>query len=588
MKYSLPKNKIIDFQNDGILYFAQRLEEMLFDYSIDLYRMPLLNTHSLMQEYCGMANKVNAGEVTDFQRNIIFDELIESFKNDIVIKECWGLDNIDRVCKSFGSSSQQIKDHTISYLYSTLNNHRYYSWCVKTIKKYSSQPKQKKKLESAIRCFLPELISLGYDADYIYNKVKHCFFGKEILDMNCMDNFFNVFDFKMHKYNVYFSVSAIASQFKDILEKRLLLNFNDDGNFIRLKKDNNKIIVYFKNIKAFCPNAAAKLAYSRLDLFFSFYMFVGNKRFFSVQKKAMIIEEENNPIFVDAQKVFYKIIEELDSEKIGVTSDELIRGLLVNAQSEYDILSKSIELHNTALVIPDLKSGFLNLWASIEVLCPNRNSGSKFDAVLGNVLPILKKDYLISIILDIEKNLEDNLSKTDFDKVLSGVSEIGCNKKKIHYLLFLDKYKELRRTMIDLLVNYPVLRTRIIMFNDMKSTKDLRELIDSYTKRITWHLHRMYRTRNSIIHSGEIPTNIKYLGEHLHSYVDSTLTEFIVKLSGDSIPFKSVDDIKIDIKFAISNFENMLQKDIHFDEAVLNTLIHPEIGYTMHCESHIG
>ncbi len=44
MKYSVPNNWNDSFDNDGILYFAQRLEEMLFDYSIDLYRMPLLNS----------------------------------------------------------------------------------------------------------------------------------------------------------------------------------------------------------------------------------------------------------------------------------------------------------------------------------------------------------------------------------------------------------------------------------------------------------------------------------------------------------------------------------------------------------------
>ena len=86
MKYSLPSNWSGDFENDGVLFFAQRLEEMLFDYSIDLYRMPLLNTHGLAEEYCDVANKVNSGEVKEYQRDIIFDELIESLKNDIAKK----------------------------------------------------------------------------------------------------------------------------------------------------------------------------------------------------------------------------------------------------------------------------------------------------------------------------------------------------------------------------------------------------------------------------------------------------------------------------------------------------------------------
>ena len=50
MKYSNPRHIELSTEVDGILYFAQRIEEMLFDYSIDLYKMPLLNTHGLARE----------------------------------------------------------------------------------------------------------------------------------------------------------------------------------------------------------------------------------------------------------------------------------------------------------------------------------------------------------------------------------------------------------------------------------------------------------------------------------------------------------------------------------------------------------
>lgn len=97
----------------------------------------------------------------------------------------------------------------------------------------------------------------------------------------------------------------------------------------------------------------------------------------------------------------------------------------------------------------------------------------------------------------------------------------------------------------------------------------------------------MYRTRNSIIHSGEVPHNIKYLGEHLHSYVDTTLSEFIIKLSGD-IPFDSTNNVIIDVKFANERIESSLEKEQEVDEKIVDMLIHPEIGYTMHCKEHIS
>lgn len=585
MKYSTSKNCDNLSEMDGVLYFAQRLEEMLFNYTIDLFRMPLLNTHGLTNEYCTVAKKVKKQEIREYQKTIVFEEFVSSFKNDIVLKECWGKNNIDRIIKSFGSSSDQEKYDTVAYLNATFDNAKYYSWCVETIKKYSKLPKEKKKIEAVLRCWISEILSMGYNTDYIYSELKKHFFSNNKITNNSVDDFLNIFDFKARIYSVYFSVSEIALKFKEILEKRIRLKFDDDGNFSNFKKDRNKVIVFFEGIKAPCPNVAAEIAYTRLDLFFSFYKFVGNKRFFSIQNKAMIIEDGKSPIFVDAHKFSYNIIDDIDFAKIGVTSDNLLTGLLINAKSEYSLLRKSIELHNTALAVPDFKSGFLNLWASIEVLCQPKNEGNKFEYVLKNVVPILKKEYLKTIISNIIDCLKENLSDEKYNEIIGLVSEIGCDSKKIFYLLLLPKYKESRNRIYEILGEYPVLRSRIALLAELNTTKKLKEYIENYTQRITWHLYRMYRTRNSIIHSGEVPHTIKYLGEHLHSYVDTTLSEFIIKLSGD-IPFDSTNNVITDVKFATERIETILEKEQKFDEKIVDILIHPEIGYTMHCKEH--
>lgn len=445
MKYSMPRNPECSSKIDGILYFAQRLEEMLFDYTIDLFRMPLLNTHGLTDEYCTVAKKVEKNEIREYQLNVVFEEFSASFKNDIVIKECWGQDNIDRIIKSFGSSSAQEKNDTIAYLNAIFDNGKYYYWCVDTLNKYTRQPKEKKRIESAIRCWIPEILSMGYNSDYIYNELKRHFFSSEKITENSVNEFLKLFNFKTHEYSVYFSVSKIALKFKDILEKRIKLHFDDDGNFSLFKIDKKKVIVYFEKIKAPCPNIAAEIAYDRLDLFFSFYKFVGNKKFFSIQQKAMIILAEQPPIFVNAYKFAYNIIDDIDFEKIGKTSDNFLTGILINAKSEYSLLRKSIELHNTALMVQDFKSGFLNLWASIEVLRQPKNEGNKFEHVLKNVIPILKKEYLVSVIENILECLKENLSKHEYVEIINLCTEIGCDNKKLFYLLLLPKYQEERK-----------------------------------------------------------------------------------------------------------------------------------------------
>lgn len=547
--------------------------------------MPLLNTHGLAAEYCDVSRRVADGSIKEYQRTAVFEEFLASFSNDIVLKENWGKENIERVTKSFGSSSQKETDNIIAYIDATLDNGKYFDWAKKTILKYTKQPKQKKKIESAIRCFLPELIYLGYDPEFIFTTLHNVFFKKKIVNESTVEEFLSTFNLRVHKYTVYFSVSSVVLHLRSILEKRLNVCFEDDGNYHHFKSDRNKVIVYFKNIKARCPNSAAKVAYSFIDMLFSFYKFVGDKKSISMQNKAMVIEGDNKPVFVAAKRQAFNIVEEPDYEQIGEQSDALITGLLSNAEDEYFMLSKAIELHNTAISVSDLKSGFLNLWSSLEVLSQGSDADSKLGPVLDLVLPILKKDYIVTQVQEFERALKDNLSEEEYNGILKRIDIHGCEKKKIFHLIFLEEYKELRADVLKQLASFPVLRSRLSLLSSANTTKKLNVMISSYVQRIKWHLYRMYRTRNGIVHSGDAPQNLRYLCEHLHSYLDSTANEFIVKLSGD-IPFRTREDIITDLKFAISKLDSYLEKDLPIDEDVINVLIHPEIGYVMHCKEH--
>lgn len=68
MKYSIPKHIDPACEADGIVFFAQRLEEMLASNSSDLHRMPLLNTHGLAAEYCDVAERVAKGVLKEHYR----------------------------------------------------------------------------------------------------------------------------------------------------------------------------------------------------------------------------------------------------------------------------------------------------------------------------------------------------------------------------------------------------------------------------------------------------------------------------------------------------------------------------------------
>ena len=586
MKYSVVRQKDENINLDGIVFFAQRLEEMLGDYTIDLYKMPLLNTHGLASEYCEVSQKVNKGIISKYHRDNLFEEFKESLEKDVVLKENWGTENIARVTKTFGCNNQENIDNIVAYVDAILGNGRYMQWAINTILKYTSLPKEKKKIEAAIRCFLPELISNGYEPEYIFNVLRNTFFKRKIVTESSVKDFCSVFDMKSHIYNVYFSVSSVVSHFRTILENRLRVCYEDDGNYQYFNKDKNKIIIYFKDIIANCPDMAAKLAYARLDLLFSFCKFVGDKKGISIQNKSMVIENGTQPVFVYWGRQELKIKENVNYKEIGMRSDYLITGLLNNAESEYFVLSKAIKLHNTAIAVSDVKSSFLSLWSALEVLSSGNDVNGKLQPVLDMVIPILQKNYFVSQIIEINKAFKDNLPNDAYKKLLEEISVVGCEKKKMFNLVFMENYEELRKEIMKQLKDFPVIRTRLSFLASLNSTKKIKVIMDAYVQRIRWHLYRIYRTRNIIVHSGEEPLKLEYLGEHLHSYLDDTAHEFVGKLSGE-IPFKDRNNILVDLKFAIERINECLSVDREIDEEIINTLIHPEIGHIMKCAEHI-
>ena len=90
---------------------------------------------------------------------------------------------------------------------------------------------------------------------------------------------------------------------------------------------------------------------------------------------------------------------------------------------------------------------------------------------------------------------------------------------------------------------------------------------EKYRKRVSWHIYRLYRVRNAIVHAGESHKRIQVLGEHLHIYVDAIIMELMIKLATDP-HLNSIEDVLIDTellikrKYDFSTTENIEYSDI--------------------------
>ena len=140
---------------------------MLFYYTSHLYKVPVNNSIYLIWEYLHTSKLVEKKVINENHLKYILDEFIDTFKNDIVIKNSISDEKIQYILQRLQSASSQDQTRIMHYLFHFFSD--YSEWCMNYIKKIVKQEKEKKKIERALKCYIPMLINGGYSQEYIYN-----------------------------------------------------------------------------------------------------------------------------------------------------------------------------------------------------------------------------------------------------------------------------------------------------------------------------------------------------------------------------------------------------------------------------------
>ena len=70
-------------------------------------------------------------------------------------------------------------------------------------------------------------------------------------------------------------------------------------------------------------------------------------------------------------------------------------------------------------------------------------------------------------------------------------------------------------------MDYPLLQYRIEYYGKMYSDcNKLKLFLTSHRKRVSWHIMRIYRNRNMIVHDGSYFPYIGIIVQNLHYYID--------------------------------------------------------------------
>lgn len=166
------------------------------------------------------------------------------------------------------------------------------------------------------------------------------------------------------------------------------------------------------------------------------------------------------------------------------------------------------------------------------------------------------------IFEDLIKDITDNVAKENlvtfynknFGKSLINDLDFMC-------LILLDEYNNARTELYSLLSEFPFIRYKIFNINKRyENHGSIQKDIVRFENRLKWHLRRLYRARNTIIHSGETPEHLQYLTKHLMEYTSQLLGEIIFNLTIRE-DISNVESLFIDIELFNSNLKAYLLKE---------------------------
>jgi len=558
----------------GLLYFAQRWEEMLFDYSIDSYRFKMLNAPGLCQEIIDTYKLCEMKMLAWGRLVSLKEELIDALEKDAQSKLLLGTryDAFVSTLRSWHHKQKNIRD--IALTASAINNvlaRSLFDSILAELRTTLSDHKQKEKIDHLSANLLTEAIRNGLSPQFLYQQVNEHFFGDRKVDsLAVFEDFAKAIKPERRRYEVVFFVPKTGK----------LITKNANKEFVRysehftprLQTDPNEekfageagdtdIFLIFGSIEARDPVSAREVAESRLEMASSFIGFFKHNFNASIPSTSIVYQGEDHAttFLISAPKSATRKRPDPRPWMIDKKVMEML-GPIINYETEdatRNRLLGSLRSHLIGARAEVPEDQFTNMWTALETLAGNTVEDNIIASLLERCTPILCLKYfkhlVLSLINDIRRCYPETLKRIQ-DGGHDGEFELST---MLRLLTESEKQDELRGVFSDLEKN-PLLKNRLFRYwKKFNEPKCALSLLNSHEQRVRWHLQRMYRTRNALIHAGQVGGSTRYLVVNLHSYVDHIFSEVIQKLRGE-LHHSDLDKIYFEYALSYGVYKNNL------------------------------
>lgn len=520
-----------DKTNENALLFAQRIQEMHWHYAPDSYRCGLLNTYFRTMEFISLVEQILELQLNQAMARPVIDELMWSLHNDIVLRKCFTHER-DAFASILGDCSASIETKSkaaTQFIRKIDSNYIIFATDI-LMGAVSSRKNEHKDILDVCDVLFPHILNIGYSPEFVDHECHEEFFAHDIANpQSSVLKFLDIFNEKPRRFTVYVSVSNSLSRVIESINTPFVKisggsSINSTEKFKEFKKKCKFKNIYKKELEALDNHSAryftesllrtalslARTAYPRHDLTWDDCFFVVGNSLGS----GVILAKPLGPL----EK---RMIQPAIASSIVSDRERLVFGRSDNTRLQ---MFKSISQHANAFASEHEDSQLVSLWSALEVLMPPPPKGiSRIQHFMPYIAACQTRTYLQRKMGILFIRLSQIFKKPFTDTILREGNYLKAKDKFIATLLLADN-KDIIKEVGVVCANAPLARRRIYEFFQLsKSCRLLHDLIEQHSIRVQWQIHRIYRRRNSIVHSGDGVGRQRLLITNLHDYYYNVL-----------------------------------------------------------------
>lgn len=540
---------------ENLLFFAQLVNELLFDYSIPSNRISTLNSHYLCLDALSAINGIECHGVPEGTLKPIMEEFFSEVQKDPAFLGFSGNTHPKSYFVKIQDGKQRIVNDIKELNYSDLSrtaksvakvffeSNEYYTNIQEKIVDIIKQNDltRQQELFRLTKSILTELMNAGYSLKYLYMVMNRVFWDNryEVETTDKINDFFSAFDFEKHNYTVVFKAKKTKvlkfARFLDdleLLEKIESMSLDAVGKDFLMKKS-DQCFIQIKR-EGLDPFDAAERARTLLEDNTAVYRLYDHEYRYKVWTTTCGVFDDKGKFFTDNTIIKAVQHTRMPSERYIKESMNVAGRAMSNVVNSGDIqdflsLLSAIRFHSHSLDSFSEENQLLDLWAIFETILDisNKHTSDRIQQICIYLVPLLKRKYLFSLFDQLSSDIK-NYSIDLYGRIVNDSVERKTIVHKVCEFVLLAENEEARRKELDLIDDFPLLKERIMYYREkMASPNSVHQFVEKHAERVKWQVMRIYRNRNLIIHNGDSMPYLRLLIENLHSYVDDFLTHTI-------------------------------------------------------------